>query len=270
MNRIKHTPSAAAMLAVAFILLGSVAIPARAQGHSQTAEIKKKMEDISRLMRESERLLLEMTMIDRLVEQQRRVIEELKKLETPKEEQPSEATPQKDPKADPNQEQAAEKQMRDDLVKKQRELRKKLEDLFKNQDAASKMSVTQLEELLRNLPSGGGGGHSRMPTRKKPNGDPKPQEGEEKKQRDKKGKEQKGDEKPQDGETRDDQKPESKRNKDAQANHIQVWIARLPRAQQERISRGDFSGFPSRYRRLLREYTRRRAKREAEDRDDER
>ena len=70
---------------------------------------------------------------------------------------------------------------------------------------------------------------------------------------------------PDNPQSRKDQKQrEKKSERDSQIARIEAWMARLPPAQLERISRNDYSGFPPRYRRLLREYTRLLAKREAE------
>ena len=153
MNRHTRNRSVVVAWAAAIVFVFAAATPAQAQREDRGAEIKKKMADISRLMRESERLLLEMTKIDRLVEQQRRVVEELKTLKPPETEQPS--STQAGGEAKP--EQSADQKKRSELVKKQKELRRKLEELFENQHTASKMSVSQLEDLLRNLPTGGGG-----------------------------------------------------------------------------------------------------------------
>ena len=59
-------------------------------------------------------------------------------------------------------------------------------------------------------------------------------------------------------------KPEDKTQDPRRLKQIQAWIARLPPEQLERINRGDLSFIPDRYRRLVREYTALRAKRESE------
>jgi len=257
--------------------LFALAAPAAAQGHSTGAEIEKQMTEISRLMRESERLLLEMTKIDRLVEQQRRLVEELKKLKPP-EQDANQQNAEGDTDEQKKAQQEAEAAKRKQLQEKQAELRRKLEKLFKNQDDASRSTVQQLEKLLRNLPSGGGGGGSGGtpdPNSQQPKPGEEP-DNKEQKQNDGK-KDPKKDKQGQDGDkpeqqTRQEQEKQEKEKKArSQLARIEAWMARLPPAQQERISRNDFSGFPPRYRRLLREYTRLRAKREAEERpDDER
>jgi len=266
-------------LAILCLLAALVPRPALAQddgegggGHAGGAgaeDFGKKMAEISQLMRESERLLLEMTKIEQIVAQQRRVVEQLEKLKTPKQNDPAGGTEQ-ERKQKQEQQQAAEKKQREQLQQKQAELRRKLEDLFKNQDRASSGSVLALEELLRNLPAGGGQGGGSGPPQPQQRGNEKKKKAQEKKQNEKKGKKEKSEQdKQRDGETRDEKREEKEREKESQIDRIEAWIARLPRTQLEAINRNDFSSFPPRYRRLLREYTRRRAKREAEDtRDD--
>jgi len=265
-------------LAILCLLAPLVARPANAQdggeqhGGAGAEDIGKKMAEISRLMRESERLLLEMTKIEQIVAQQRRVVEQLEKLKTPKQDDPAGGTQQEQDqqKQDQAQRQEAEKKQREQLLQKQAELRRKLEDLFKNQDSASSGSVAALEELLRNLPTGRGQGGGSGPPQPQQSGNEKKKKAQEKKQNEKKGEKEKNKkDKPRDGETRDEKREEKEREKESQIDRIEAWIARLPRAQLEAINRNDYSSFPPRYRRLLREYTRRRAKREAEDtRDD--
>jgi len=73
------------------------------------------------LMRESERLLLEMTKADRLVQQQRQIVEELKKLEQPK--APTGSETRAEPETD------ATKKKRKELQQRQREIRERMEKL---------------------------------------------------------------------------------------------------------------------------------------------
>ena len=68
---------------------------------------------------------------------------------------------------------------------------------------------------------------------------------------------------------REDKKPKDE-TEAARLRRIEAWIARLPPEEQERLSRDDLSGVPARYRRLIREYTALRAKREAEQEADAR
>jgi chemotaxis protein histidine kinase CheA len=243
------------LLPALLVLLG--ALPAQAQHSMDMDAMKKKMEEISQLMRESERLLRDITTMDKLVEQQRRIVDELEKLKPP--EQPSNTSAQ--PQAN-----EADKKKREDLQSKQKQLREKIEKLFESQDKAAQMSVQQLEWLLKNLPQGGKG----PPSQSQSQGDenkPGEKKQDEKKQNGKKDGEKDGSEdKPDNGTGRDKDKAEQ--DKESQLSRVEAWIARLPRAQQERINRNDFSGFPPRYRRLLREYTRLRAERESRRKDD--
>ena len=63
-------------LAVVFLCCGLVA----AQDSALREKLQKQMEEISRLMRDSEGKLLEMTRVDTIVETQARVVDELQKL----------------------------------------------------------------------------------------------------------------------------------------------------------------------------------------------
>ena len=256
MNRTTCSPGRSTLRAPLIAIglcIGLWPAPARAQQSMTMEQLKKKMEEISQLMRESERLLLKMTQIERLAEQQRRLVEELEKLKPPT--QPTEGATQ--PEA--NEE---EKKRREELQKKQQEVRRRLENLFENQRKAGDKTVAQLVWLLKNLPSGGRGGS--MPPRPRQQGESpsdKPKQDEKKQNPD----DQDGPRKNRDDKNKkslSDQQKKAEREQNAQLNRIEAWVARLPRAEQERINRNDFSGFPSRYRRLLREYTRLRAERE--------
>jgi len=248
----------------AFLTLGLLAAaPAHAQHQQMQQEIRKKMSEISNLMRESERLLLEMTKIDRLVEQQRSIVEELEKLKPP--EQPAEA--QASPEEQEQEE--ARRQKREELEKRQREVRERLEKLFESQDQAAQASVSALEKLLRELPRQQGGQMPQNDPQRDRNRPGEPDR-EEKKQNPT-AKEQPGEQQPKkerdEAKRLEEQKKKEEQEKSARLARIEAWIATLPPAQAERISKNDFSGFPPRYRRLLREYTRLRAEREAREPD---
>jgi len=223
---------------------------AQAQGQNMREEMKKRMEEISRLMRESERLLLEITKVDRLVAKQQAILRELKKLEPPKQDKPS----------------AQRKQKADDLKKKQADAARQLSELFDGQRQRGKRTVTELQALLQNWPKDQQQG-SGQPKKKS-----KEQKEREKRLREKQ-KEQKQRSQPHKPRDEKDKfrdkkqrtkRPEDKKQANRAVHAIEAWIAKLPPKQQERISRGDLSDIPMRYRRLVREYTALRAKREAE------
>lgn len=225
----------------AFAALAWACGAARAQG-SPEEEMKKRMEEIARLMRESEKLLLEITQVDRLVDRQREIVEKLKELEPPQ------------------QDAAAE------LKAKQEEIERKIQELFRDQQQKGEMTVKQLEELLRSLPRGGQGQpeHERNKEQRKEEERRLPEREEQKQQQARGPRDQKDPER--------DKTPEGRKPKDeaeaARLRRIEAWIARLPPEEQERLSRNDFSGVPARYRRLIREYTALRAKREGEQESD--
>ena len=61
-----------------------------------------------------------------------------------------------------------------------------------------------------------------------------------------------------------------RRGREPMSPRLLERLRRLPPEEQDRINRNDFSTIPSRYRKLVEEYTTRRAKREAErEKDDE-
>jgi hypothetical protein len=241
-------------LAAAFPARASAQEPESPDKPMDAEAMKKKMAEISRLMRESERLLLEMTKADRLVQQQREIVEQLRKLKQPK--APTQGGTAAEPETDET------KKKRKELKQRQREIRVRMEKLFENQENAARLTEKQLTYLLQNLPKGGGPGHpsSMSPGKDSSGQSPSDEKKDEQKTNDPKDEKSKEDDS---GSSREREK-QKKREKEAQLNRYDGWVARLPRAQQERISRGDFSGFPPRYRRLLREYTRLRAEREVE------
>jgi len=231
----------------ALVLLCAAGLAVAQQGAVEEA-LRKQAAEVSRLMRESERLLLEITRVDRLVEAQKQVEEEIKKL------------------LPPPQEGAAEAEKRQELEKKHQEIGRRLEEMLLGEKENANLAVQQLEELLRNLPrqqqpQGGGG-----------QGDPKQQEREkrlrDKEERDRKqhqpqsGKEEPRD--PKDPKQRSDRLPKEEGPAAERRNRIEAWIAKLPPEDRERINQNDFSRVPLRYRKLVEEYTAQRAKRAAE------
>jgi chromosome segregation ATPase len=240
-------------LTVALLVCGGVAV---AQESALQDKLKKQMEEISRLMRDSERRLLEMTKVDVVVEKQRQIVAELRKLL----EQPP-------PTADHAAAQGQERDRRkEELEQQQAELVRKLEEIFEGQKQSAEQTVKELEELLRSLPRQPGAGQG-QPDRNRRRQEQDRQkrlrdEQEERTQKEPRSPRQKRDQ-------RKDQPTGSQRRKDqteaaARLRRIEAWIARLPPEDQERINRNDFSTIPHRYRRLVREYTALRAKREAE------
>ena len=233
-------------------LLVAAGIAAAQQGATEDA-IRKQAAEVSRLMRESERLLLEITRVDRLVESQKQVEEELKKLLPP--EQGGEGAP--------GGEEAAQK--RQQLEAKHQELAQRIEEMLAGGKEKANLTVEQLEELLRKLPR-----QQQQQGAGRP--DPDPEE------REKRLKDRQDDEKkqhqPQSGQQqkprdpKDQQRPEKRpRPEDPAASRrdrVEAWIAKLPPEDQERINRNDFTRVPLRYRPLVEMYTVQRAKRAAE------
>ena len=233
---------------------------AAAQGEDIKEKIKKQMEEISRLMRDSERRLLELTRVDRIAAQQQEIVERLDKLLP-------------DPERSPEQAADAEKQ-RDELEKKQTELQRKLDELKETQRKAGELSVEELKKLLRSLPrqqqQGQGQGEDKKQQERRREREKRLREQREREQREqqmRRGGEQEKKEQPE--QRTGGRKPESDTEQAARMKRIQAWIARLPPEEQARIARNDFSSIPMRYRRLVREYTALRAKREAERAEEE-
>jgi hypothetical protein len=233
--------------ALAFGLLCAGAPLARAQ-HDPAGEIRKKMDEISALMRESERLLLELSRVDRLVENQREIVEKLKELENA-------APPAGGAEAD------AREQQRRRLQERQEEVRRKLEELTQGQREKGERLVRSIEELLRSLPRGGQGSAGE---RKPPGAERAPRERERERFEERKQRPADGSESKEERErTRPGgRKPEDERITPERLRQIEVWIARLPDEEQERILRGDLSHVPPVYRRFLEAYTVERARRE--------
>ena len=227
---------------------------AAAQGSAMKDKVKKQMEEISRLMRDSERLLLELTKVDQVVAAQTEVVDELRKLQ--------EQTPPKDAAARAQREQGKKK-----LEGRQGELTRKFEEMFKGQKARGERAVYELQELLRNLPrqQNGGGGDSDEKRRRRQQRDRqkqlREQQREQKQQQNQLGPRDKRERR----ELRSERRPRDKTEGAARQRRVEAWIARLPPEDQARINRNDLSTIPTRYRKLVREYTAARAKREAEE-----
>lgn len=236
-------------------LLVAAGIAAAQQGATEEA-IRKQAAEISRLMRESERLLLEITRVDRLVESQKQVEEELKKLLPP--EQGGEG-------AAGGEEEAAQK--RQQLEVKHQELAKRIEEMLAGEKEKADLTVQQLEELLKQLPRqqqqqpGGGGQDPKSGEREKRLKD---REEEERKQHQAQQQQQQKPRDPKDPQKRTEKRPRSEDPSEARLKRVDAWIAKLPPEEQERINRNDFTRIPLRYRRLVEEYTAQRAKRAAE------
>lgn len=244
-------------LALAALLVA--ARPAGAQpGGDLEAEMRKKMEEISRLMRDSERRLLEMTHVDRIVDQQEEIVSRLRELLPPEE----------------AERQAAEemRKRREQLEQSQQELSRKIQELLDGQKNAGEQTVKQLQELLKNLPrrrQEGGGGDSEEKQQRKPDEQKRldEQKDEDRRQRDvpQDPKSKQEEEARKREEMRGGTKPKDETDSAARLKRIEAWIARLPPEEQARINRNDFSSIPLRYRQLVQEYTALRAKREAEE-----
>ncbi len=235
-------------------LLVAAGIAAAQQGAIDDA-IRKQAAEISRLMRESERLLLEITRVDRLVETQKQVEEELKKLLPPEQGGTGAA----------GGEEGAQK--REQLEQQHREIGQRLEEMLAGEREKANLAVQQLEELLKKLPrqqqaqSSGGQGDQKSEEREKRLKD---RQEEERKQHQPQTGQQQPPRDPKDKQQRSDKRPPPEDPAAARLRRVEAWIARLPPEDQERINRNDFSRIPMRYRRLVEEYTAQRAKRDAD------
>ncbi|MHC4340363.1 MAG: hypothetical protein ACYSX0_09160 [Planctomycetota bacterium] len=227
-------------------------VPA-ARAQDQMGKMRQKMEEISRLMRESEELLLQLTKVDRLIAGQQELIRKLKELEPPLE--------------TASAEEAREKK-RSELRNKQREIEQNLQQMLENQEQICELTVEELQKLLEALPRQQGMGQGNQKHRQQK----KRQKDEERRLREKQQEQKQKDSKSprnkkdlfKDRERKDGtQRPRSETGSPGR-RMIQAWIASLPPADAERLLRGDFSKVPARYRRLVREYTILRARREAE------
>jgi len=230
---------------------------AAAQGAAMEEKIKKQMEEISGLMRDSERLLLELTKVDQVVTAQETVVEELRKLQ-------QDAPP---PDADAR---ARQEQRKKELEGRQAELTKKLEAMFDGQKDKAERTVRELQDLLRNLPrhQSGGGGESDEQRRQRQKKEQQKQLRDRKEEQKQRANEPKG---PREKKEQKSQRARRQRDKSEEAarqRRIEAWIARLPPEDQARINRNDLSTIPLRYRKLVQEYTANRATREAEEVED--
>jgi hypothetical protein len=239
-------------LAVVLLCCGFAA----AQDSALREKLQKQMEEISRLMRDSEGKLLEMTRVDTIVEAQSRIVDELQKLL----DQPPPAT---------NAAAEEREKQRQELEEQQEEITRKLKEMFEGQERSAGQTVKELQELLRNLPRqrhGQGGKPDDKMKRKRQRQD---------RQKRLRNRDEKTQEEPRSPREKREQKRDprtGKRAKDdteagARLRRIEAWIARLPPEDQERINRNDFSTIPPRYQRLVREYTALRAQREAKEED---
>jgi len=234
------------ILAAALLFCSTLA---HAQGHGMEEEMRKRMEEISHLMRESERLLLEITRVDRLVAKQQAIVRELEKLEPPKQNDPASA---------------ARQQKANELKKQQADAARKLGELFDGQKKRAERTVTELAQLLKNWPKDRQQGQGQPKSKSKQRKEREKRLREQKEQQQKSRPDSPRKHKQSKDERRRGKRPEDKLQASRALRAVEAWIAKLPPKQQERISRGDLSDIPSRYRRLVREYTALRAKREAE------
>ena len=231
------------------LCFGSVAA---AQGPAdQRAEMEKRMKEITRLMRESEQLLHEMTKVDRVVQRQREIIEELKKLQEPP------------PNADARARQAAQQQ-REKLEKKQKETEERIRKLFEGQKSASDMSVQELVKLLKSLPRNSSQGQGKPQPKNQKQRDREREREQQLRNREKQKQLSPREKREQEKKRRAEEERRKKETEATRLARMEAWITRLPPEVQDRINRNDFSAIPLRYRRLVQQYTEARAKREAE------
>ncbi|MHC4135727.1 MAG: hypothetical protein ACYTDU_01635 [Planctomycetota bacterium] len=241
------------MRTLAFVLLCCGL--AAAQDSAMREKLQKQMEEISRLMRDSEGKLLEMTRVDTVVEAQARIVEELQKL-----------LDKPPPAANAAAEQREKR--RQELEAQQEEITRKLKEMFEGQERSASQCVKELQELLRSLPRQRHGQGQPDEKQKRQR-----QDRQKRLRNDREEKTQKEPRSPRDKRERKRDPRTGKRVKDeteaaARLRRIEAWIARLPPEDQERINRNDFSTIPPRYQRLVREYTALRAQREAKEEKD--
>jgi hypothetical protein len=245
------------MIARTLVVLLVAAGFAAAQQEAVEEKLRQQVAEISRLMRESESLLLEITRVDRLVEAQKQVEEELKKLIPP------------DRTAEGGSGGEERAQQREQLESRHAEISRRLEEMLRSEREKAAMTVQQLQELLQSLPR-----EERMQDSSSGSKEPRPSAEEQEKRLSEREKEDRKQHEPQsprkqrddpkDQPERGGRKPRSPEAAAAAVKRVEAWIAKLPPEDQERINRNDFSRIPIQYRRLVEEYTAQRAKREAE------
>jgi hypothetical protein len=244
------------MIQRTFIALFVAAGFAAAQEESAEEKLRQQVAEISRLMRESERLLLEITRVDRLVEAQKQVEEELRKL----------LPPEQGGQGGAGAEERGQQQQQ--LESKHREISQRLEEMLKSEREKASLTEKQLQQLLDSLPR-----QQQQMQGTSGQKEPKSAEEREKRLREREEEDRKQHQPQSPRQQRDDQK--DKRQIDdrkqpeadtaaARVKRVEAWIARLPPEDQARINRNDFSRIPIQYRRLVEEYTAQRAKREAD------
>jgi len=229
---------------------------ASAQGADMREQLEKKMDDISQLMRDSEKRLLELANVDRIVEQQEEIVRRLEDLIPP---QP------------PSDAEAARKLQEDkqELEKEQQEIGRRLQELVQGQEQAAQMTVKQLMELLQSLPrqqnQSGRKGEDRSRRKRKDDRSKRLREREDEPEQRQPDSPRRKDEVREEKKKRAGAKrPDEDTERAARMRRVEAWIARLPPEDVARINRNDFSHIPVRYRRLVQEYTALRARREAE------
>lgn len=234
---------------------------AAAQQEAIEEKLRQQVAEISRLMRESERLLLEITRVDRLVEAQKQVEDELKKLIPPE---------QGGAGGGGGDERAQER--RQQLESRHGEIAGRLEEMLKNEREKSAQTVQQLRELLENLPrqeqqgQGPSQESKQQPSQAEQEKRLREREEQERKQHQPRSPRDQRDQK--DKQRRDDRNQRLPEDPSAAVTkRVEAWIAKLPPEEQERINRNDFSRIPIQYRALVEEYTAQRAKREAQPED---
>jgi hypothetical protein len=246
------------------LLAGAGIATAQEDAGDVRRKLEKQMEEITRLMRDSERHLLELTRVDRVATEQAGIVERLKKL--------LDEPPPPDGDAA-----AAREQKKQELEREQAEIQRRIQALMENQKRLGELSAEQLRKLLRELPRQnspnpqGGGDEKKNGGGKEPKDREKQKEqGEQEQRQEPDRSREKQPDRPRLENEKNESKPRDESEQARRLRRVEAWIAHLPPEEQARISRNDFSNIPRRYRKLVQEYTALRAKREAErDRDEE-